>query len=1228
MPTPTGSSTAIVSDVTTGNINTDALIDGTQWSSTAITYSFPTLTSLWSTSSITGYGSTLGNGEPWSPHYNPLMESDQQAVINALTSWSNVSGLTFTQVAETSTEVGDLRFAYTYTEDAQAWAYMPSTAAWAGDVWFNTLGTSYTNPWSAGSYEYLTAVHEIGHALGLKHPFETSEYNSRVLGIGLDSRSYTVMSYSASLSNESTYFNYEPTTPMILDVAAIQALYGVNTTYNVTDTQYVFSENAFYHQTIWDAGGTDTIVYDSSTGGTINLIAGVSGGSQLGNAIYVQMGGFNLGRVSNIWIADNAIIENATGGSGNDRLIGNAVANVLIGGAGNDTLSGLAGNDTLEGGEGNDTLIGGIGDDLYKVNVTAAGALEDIIVDTSGTDTLQLFGHSTNTTAATIALGAALENLDASQTGTSLLNFVGNAGKNTLIGNDASNRLDGGLGADTLIGGTGDDTYVVDNVGDTVTEQADAGTDTVLSSISHTLGDNVEHLTLTGALAINGTGNALDNTLTGNAAANILDGLAGADTLIGGKGNDTYIVDDEFDVVSETLTAAQGGGIDTVKSSVSYTLATNVDRLTLTGSDNINATGNGLANILTGNSGNNTLEGGAGADTLIGGVGDDRYKVNLIRTVIDGVAYARLEDSITELSGQGSDTLELHSGTLALTRATTLTLASTLEHLDASDTGATLLNLTGNAANNTLTGNSAGNLLNGGLGNDTLIGGAGNDIYVIDSLGDNIVENADEGNDLVRVGIASVGGTYTLGDHVEHGTLVNAVAFELVGNELDNTLTGNAYVNILNGEAGDDLLLGLGGNDQLFGGLGQDVLNGGVGADIMEGGQGNDIYYVDNVGDSVAELEDAGVDTIMSSISYSLVDTDKAGDDGGNIENLTLIGGAAINGIGNDRNNVLIGNVAANILDGGAGADILEGGKGNDTYIVDNAGDVVVETFTAAQGGGIDVVKSSVSFVLGENVDRLVLTGTDHINGTGNSLNNTIVGNSGNNILDGKAGVDTLVGGAGDDIYRVDLTPGGLLQDVITESTGGGRDTIELRGESINTVARTLTLASTIENLDASATGNSKLHLTGNALDNILTGNAADNILNGGAGNDILIGGGGNDILVGGLGADIFQFDTALNASTNVDTVRDFMSGIDVLRVSLDIFDVLSFDSDNLLISDAFIAGAGVSSAQTADQHIIFNSTSGALYYDSDGSGASEAVHFATLNNVSTLLASDITSVV
>ncbi|MCC7005907.1 MAG: S8 family serine peptidase [Ottowia sp.] len=225
-----------------------------------------------------------------------------------------------------------------------------------------------------------------------------------------------------------------------------------------------------------------------------------------------------------------------------------------------------------------------------------------------------------------------------------------------LLGDAGGNTLDGKTGADTLEGRLGDDTYIVDHIGDVIKELPDGGIDTVKSSITYTLPNELEHLTLTGTAHINGTGNALDNRIVGNAGNNILDGKNGTDNMIGGAGNDTYIVDNNADHVIEQ----ENEGIDTVHTYVSYTLGQYVENLTLMGNENSAGTGNTLNNHLLGNAGKNRLiawdgddilDGGADNDVLVGGQGNDIY-----RFARDGASDLIFEDDVTP---NNSDTLEI-----------------------------------------------------------------------------------------------------------------------------------------------------------------------------------------------------------------------------------------------------------------------------------------------------------------------------------------------------------------------------------------------------------------------------------------------------------------------------------------------------------------------------------------------------------------------------------------
>ncbi|MBE9200432.1 MULTISPECIES: DUF4347 domain-containing protein [unclassified Nodularia (in: cyanobacteria)] len=406
-------------------------------------------------------------------------------------------------------------------------------------------------------------------------------------------------------------------------------------------------------------GGNDTITStfdnlqqnDTLNGGTEIDTLIITGGTSA-NAITINSNNANQFNIPGTTIIGFERFD-LSGFTGKISFVGNSGDDWIQAGAGNDNLTGGNGNDYLNGGTGADTMIGGAGNDFYYV-------------DNVGDKITENFGQGTDTAFSTISytLGNNLENLTLE--GTSAINGTGNSLNNILIGNSGNNVLNGQAGADTMIGGEGNDSYYVNNAGDTITEIADQGTDTVFSTISYTLENHVENLTLEGTSAINGTGNDLNNILTGNSRNNVLNGQAGADTMIGGAGNDSYYVD----YVGDTIIELAGQGTDNVFSTISYTLENNLENLTLEGTSAINGTGNDLINILTGNAAANTLTGdagadtligNAGADTLIGGTGNDKLYLGLNDGAVDIVNYALNDGADTVyqfVRGAGGDQIQ------------------------------------------------------------------------------------------------------------------------------------------------------------------------------------------------------------------------------------------------------------------------------------------------------------------------------------------------------------------------------------------------------------------------------------------------------------------------------------------------------------------------------------------------------------------------------------------
>jgi serralysin len=337
--------------------------------------------------------------------------------------------------------------------------------------------------------------------------------------------------------------------------------------------------------------------------------------------------------------------------------------------------------------------------------------------------------------------------------------------------------------------------------------------------------------------------------------------------------------------------------------------------------------GDATDNRLEGLGGDDVLQGLGGADTLVGGAGADSYGVD------------SAGDVVTELTSEGFDTvyasieytLGAHVEALTLLGAVGSGFGNSLAN---SIVGNAVANfLSGAAGDDVLNGGGDNDILDGGTGADILFGGAGSDSYSVDTSGDQIGENTNEGFDAVYST-----GDYTLGANLEALYLLGA-AVNGFGNTAANALYGNALANYLRGNEGDDYLEG---------GAENDILEGSSGNDIMVGGTGSDSYGVDAVGDQIGENVGEGFDSVYATSSYTL---------GANLEGLYLIG-SGTEGYGNGLANAIFGNGLANNLDGYAGNDVLNGGAGDDTFVFQpGAGQDVVSDFVA--GGTEDRINLS-----------------------------------------------------------------------------------------------------------------------------------------------------------------------------------------------------------------------------------------------------------------------------
>jgi Ca2+-binding RTX toxin-like protein len=470
---------------------------------------------------------------------------------------------------------------------------------------------------------------------------------------------------------------------------------------------------------------------------------------------------------------------------------------------------------------------------------------------------------------------------------------------------------------------------------------------------------------------------------------------------------------------------------------------------------------------LLGGSGNDTLDGGLKADTLVGGNGNDTYFVDNADLVIE-TSPSRTIGGIDRVYSKVSYTLTSNVENL------------TLQELPPPGSTANNIHGTGNNLDNVIVGNSGFNTLDGRKGADTLKGGGGDDVYVVDNVGDRVIETDNENN------TANDGAGYILIDWVD--TVESYISYTLPGFVEHLQLMGSADLN----GTGNTL------DNVIYANTGNNILKGGTNRSLVNGVQNPDEYAVTR-GDTLSYQFGSSAGVVVSLAVSSAQDTYGSGVDTlSGFENLT--GSPYADELTGDAgNNVINGGSGLRNFDGNSGADLLIGGNGNDSYIVDGS-DTVIET--NASLSQIDTVFSWVDFRLPANVENLrlmPLTGlhptppSPNINAIGNERNNSLVGNAGNNVLDGRLGADRMYGGLGNDTYVVDQT-GDLVNDTLPVPGGkaGGTDTVQ------STIS--YTLGAGIENLQLM--GSANLRGKGNELVNTLWANRGNNTLDGGQGSD------------------------------------------------------------------------------------------------------------------------------
>lgn len=973
------------------------------------------------------------------------------------------------------------------------------------------------------------------------------------------------------------------------DLTAARAVLSVDTTADLI-------QGSEARDDFFGGGGDDSI---SGLGG-IDRLFGETGndwidGGDGEDALYGGAGSDTVfGGAGADLVQAGAGLDSIEGGAGADTINGGADADTLVGDTAittwnliyHDVLTGGAGDDLLAGGAGNDTLTGGEGADAFRLAYSSEGwntlsaDTVDVVTDWTTADKIDVTEAGITefaTVQALLAVSGETTELVSYMNGyrnvLRLLNWtdlaaIGSANV-VLAVNDEADYRSGGNQADDFFGGGGDDNLSGGGGRDRLF--GEAGNDSLFGG--------------TGADLLSGSGGS--DRLEGESGDDTLDGGAGADDLLGGIGRDSLSGGDGDDrLFGDTVTESEEDAFVYTDWALSYD------------------------DVLTGGAGADTLAGQGGNDTLTGGAGADMFSMagnrtaSMIEDSIDRITDWTAEDRI-DLRELGISDVETVQRLLITENGSISLLVTQNGFLNKLELGAAATVGTLNAGNFLFSTNVSADSITGTRSHDDLFGGRGNDA-LDGGLG--------QGRDRL---------------------------FGEIGND---SLSGGAGADTLYGGAGTDEMEGGDGSDQLYGGAGNDEVSGGAGSDTMYGGAGADRFvmgswtgFIDSLNDygrgtsnggaviadfsraeeDLIDLRELGIENFTTLKTYFWKDL---GDDGaiditayGFTQRITILGFDDLEELGRAAFIFDTSKVAERYT-GAIVADIVALGAGDDT---------------ASGGGGADQL-------IGEGGDDSLDGGADADTLDGGSGSDALEGGTGDDSLSGGAGTDTLTGGAGADT----LSGGGgadtfeLVADEDLVSGGVGRDRVIFEEAAIfdlgdQPAARVGTLAAAVtprfvsieifsgSKKADSMTGDGKANVfQGNGGRDVLSGQGGADRLEGGAGNDRLSGGAGKDVLTGGAGKDVFVFDTALG-KTNLDRVTDFNVAADTFELDRSVFRKLKAGD---LAAEAFAIGA---KAREADDRIIYDSKTGALFYDADGSGKGAAVKFAVLDSGLKLTAAD-----